>query len=137
MERGSEHKTVEPKQATSDKGSWPSDKMPSSAAYEALFDSGYSSTALSVHSASNLFQSQSSVDFDGTDYHQESSKVCPKSPPATDSGLRIDSGLSLDSSSSLSSGSDPVRKRLSAAITARISADNACVPFKRDDDGDT
>lgn len=115
--------------------------MPSSSAYEALFDSGYSSTALSVHSASNLFQSQSSVDYE-TDHHFHSdNKASPKSPPiasTTDSGLCIDSGLSLDSSASLSSASchDPVRKRLSAAITARISA-NSCDPFMRDDDGDT
>lgn len=131
------HKSAE-QQPSTEKGRWPGDKMPSSA-YEALFDSGYSSTALSVHSSSNLFQSQSSVDFE-SDFHD---KLSLKSPPATDSGLCIDSGLSLDSSSNFkssavspySSCSDPVRKS-SSAIAERIAA-NVYDPFKQDDDGDT
>ena len=114
---------------SAEKSSWTDEKMPS--AYEALFDSGYSSTALSVNSSSNIFQSQSSVDFE-SEFHD---KVAIQSPG--DSGLCIDSGLSIGDT--LEATKDTLvphhQTEQINAITELLSKN--CNPFNQDDDGDT
>ena len=117
---------------SANKSGWSDEKMPS--AYEALFDSGYSSTALSVHSSSSIFQSRNSVDFES-----EFQDKLSLQNRETDSGLCIDSGLSIgDSYAEKAEDTIVSRSVLShqiSEITQLISKN--CNPFNQDDDGDT
>lgn len=129
--------------------------------FEALFDSGYSSTAVSVHSASSLFQSSNSVDLSAEFDNKKPTKSVPqdssqiKNAAFADSGLCIDSGLSLDSLSgdlatSSSSTSDfacggknsyELFKIPSSQVISRLAATGSgkgsSSAFRADEDGDT
>lgn len=74
----------------------------SSAAYDYLFDSGYSATAMSLNSSSDVHQSQQQLSEFGGKKGNVPSTFPAKGveiDPSGDSGLCIDSGLSIDCSS--------------------------------------
>jgi len=70
-------------------GKWESEEHDDKASFEALFDSGYSTGALSIHSASNIHDSLKQLD---------SGNIC-----TTDSGLCIDSREDIHESDDLKS----------------------------------
>lgn len=131
----SKQKSPDKKAARASEGSWAARDEKSSAAFEALFDSGYSSSAaLSVHSASSLFQSQSSVDFE-SEFDEKLS--LRNSGPQADSGLCIDSGLDISSEVHISSASSLTSENLFRQSTSQFASGAAVSAFQPDEDGDT
>ncbi|RWS08614.1 NF-kappa-B inhibitor cactus-like protein [Dinothrombium tinctorium] len=115
-----------------------------SSAFESLFDSGYSSTTLSV-SGSNLFTSQSSIEFD-TEFRDKFSIGCEaEKAKLEETDVSFDSGLSIDLLN-YNNPSKPKYKRehdvkkldpsncLSIDISNPLVLQNAYQP---DEDGDT